>query len=382
MELCDPFRPAISDLPSEEGWHTISRLANLHGVSPFFFYRTRSLEISLPHEIKKRWLESHLLQIAREERARYQIKELAGTLGSEGVRFILLKGASAILRLYPETGLRSFYDLDIMIREESVSQFKRAMMKLGYKPSATLTSPEDEDLQRFEGHLDPLRKEDGLMIEAHVSILGRKGNYRVSLSEIWQGREKTDQGEMSVEHLGKEHFLIHMFLHWRKDLIYNGFVSIKGLVDVLYALKTWRIDWTKWMDAVRRWNVEKEIIPVVATMNHHWQAAIPLPGEAKPLGLGTLLSGAGTRGKNGYSRVPGDPIERLLLVRQLPDAASRIRYVFHLVLPPQENLRRRFNLPPTRSAVPYYLPYILVTSGRLATGLWHRFRHRGEYEIF
>lgn len=45
LELCNPFCPSLSSVPSEADWHYISRLARLHGVSPFFFYRTRSIPV-------------------------------------------------------------------------------------------------------------------------------------------------------------------------------------------------------------------------------------------------------------------------------------------------------------------------------------------------
>jgi hypothetical protein len=86
--------------------------------------------------------------------------ELKEILGSEGIPMILLKGASAMLRLYPQPGLRTFVDLDILIHVDKVSGFKKVMAKAGYKPLSTMNSPEDEYLRRFERHLDPFGKSD------------------------------------------------------------------------------------------------------------------------------------------------------------------------------------------------------------------------------
>ena len=378
LALCDPSRTSLAVSASEQEWENISSLARLHGLTPFLYYRARSLGIRLPQKIEKEWLGHYLYQIAQEKMARAQIKELKEILDPAGVPFILLKGASAMLRLYPEQGLRTFCDLDVLIPADKASVFKRIMRMKGYKPLATLTSPEDEDLQQFECHLDPLCKEDALTIEAHVSILGGKGNYSAALPEIWQEKEEININQIATNHLSKEHFLIHIFLHWIKDFSYSGLVETKGFIDALHALRTWRIDWSKFQDMARRWDVEREILPLIAAMNHYWQASIPLADEVRPLNLRTLVFGAENKEKHYHSNIPRDYIKRLLLTKDLPDTLSRIRYVLHLLFPSQENLRRRFKLHSTRSTVPYYLPYILLICRRFFVGLWYRFLYHAE----
>ena len=113
LSLCNPLCASLSAVPSEEDWNEISRLAQWHGLTPFFFYQMKSLGIPLPEELKKRWLGSFLFQMGWEQKARRQIKELKAILDPEGIPFILLKGTSAMLRLYPDPGaphlLRSGY---------------------------------------------------------------------------------------------------------------------------------------------------------------------------------------------------------------------------------------------------------------------------------
>jgi hypothetical protein len=56
LELCDPFREEIPGDISEDSWTHISELSKLHGVTPFLYYRARSLGIKLPEQIEKEWL--------------------------------------------------------------------------------------------------------------------------------------------------------------------------------------------------------------------------------------------------------------------------------------------------------------------------------------
>jgi hypothetical protein len=92
IELCNPFSTSVPNNVSNEDWHSISELSKLHGLTPFLFYRVKSLGIPLPERIMKEWLGTYLRQIAEEQKARRQIKELKEILDSEGVPMILLKG--------------------------------------------------------------------------------------------------------------------------------------------------------------------------------------------------------------------------------------------------------------------------------------------------
>jgi hypothetical protein len=373
LALCDPFREEIPGDISEDSWTHISELSKLHGVTPFLFYRVRSLGISVPEKIMKEWLGIYLYQIAEEKKAHRQIKELKEVLDSEQIPMILLKGASAMLRLYPQPGLRTFVDLDILIPSDTVSRFKQTMMTAGYKPLSARNSPEEEELQKFDSHLDPICKDGSLMIESHLSILGAKGDHLAALPEIWEEKEETNSDGIRVSHLNKEQFIVHTLLHSSRHLSYEGVTEIKWLVDLLYSIKAWRIDWSKVRDVTRKWSVENDIQPVMATLNQYWQTDIPLPGPSEPIALNTLMLGIKDREKEYYSKLPTGYIKRLWEIRRLPDITSQIRYLFHLFFPTRKNLRWRYNLSSRWSIVPYYFFHPFFTLRKFLTGLWHQF---------
>jgi hypothetical protein len=279
-----------------------------------------------------------------------------------------------MLRLYPQPGLRTFVDLDILIPADVTPCFKQVMMTAGYKPLSARNSPEDEELRKFDVHLDPLSKGGGVMIEPHLSILGAKGDHLAALSEIWEEKEETNSDGIRVSHLNKEQFIVHTLLHSSRHLSDEGFTEIKWFIDLLYTIRTWKIDWPKVRDIARKWGVEKEILPVMATLNHYWQADILLPGTSEPIALNILLLGIQDRQKKYYVNLPVSYMKRLFSFKQLPDAKSRLSYLFHLFFPTQENLRWRYGLSSKWSVVPYYFLHLFFTLRKFFTGLWHQSR--------
>jgi hypothetical protein len=168
-----------------------------------------------------------------------------------------------------------------------------------------------------------------------------------------------------------EHFIIHTILHYSRHLSDEGFAEIKWLVDLLYALKTWRVDWLKLMKIAERWGVEKDILPIIAILNQYWQALIPLPIASEPIALNILMQGVEDPQKEYYTKLPTSYIERFLKIKELPNVASQLRYALHLFFPTPGNLRWRYNLSSKWSIFPYYFLHLFFTLRKFLTGLWY-----------
>jgi len=369
LELCNPSCTSLSSSLSEDDWNSISQLSQRHGLTPYFFYRVKSLGISLPEDINKKWLGSFLYQIAEERKARQQIKELKKVLDPAGIPMILLKGTSAMMRLYPNQGLRTFCDLDILIPADKVVDFREVISKAGYKPSVVLNSPEEEEVWKFESHLAALQKGDGIPIETHLSILAREDGHENAWNKLWKDSEETEIDGVRVNHLNKEHFIIHMLLHFVKHLRTEGNLQMKSLIDVLYAINTWEIDCDILWDQAQRWRVQNEIIPVIATMNHYWHIEIPVTDEVVSLDLSKLIFSVDDQQRIILGRIPGGFISRLVKMKELSDNASRFRYFFHIFFPCRENLYWRYGFSAKRSIRAYYLQHLSVISRRFLTGI-------------
>ena len=382
LEFCNPLCASLSAAPLEEDWNEISRLAQWHGLTPFFFYRMKTLGITLPEELRRRWVGSFLFQMGQERKARVQIKELKEILDPEGIPFILLKGTSAMLRLYPDQGFRTFCDIDILIPPEEASLCKQKMAEAGYKPSVILNPPEEEEVLKFECHLPAIRKDEGLPIETHLGILGRPRNGENGLGEIWGEKEEGEMDGVKVYHLSREHYVIHMLLHFEKHLRTEGNIQIKSLVDVLRAVRTWTIDWERLWNQARRWKIQALISPVVATLNHHWQAGILDSEKGAPFDLGELIPREEELQKSAIQGVPAGFLHRLSKARELPGFGAWMRFVFRIFFPTCENLYWRYGFSEGRSILSYQLLHISTITKRffngflsLGHGVFRRFRY-------
>jgi hypothetical protein len=100
------------------------------------------------------------------------------------------------------------------------------MTMAGYKPAGSMNSSKDEEVYKFEGHLDPLQKEEGFAIEPHLSILSGRGNHLIAMPEIWKEKEEANADGIMGGHLNKEHFINHTLVHCVKHLSGSGFIKM------------------------------------------------------------------------------------------------------------------------------------------------------------
>ena len=170
-------------------------------------------------------------------------------------------------------------------------------------------------------------------------------------------------------HLSREHYVIHMLLHFEKHLRTEGNLEIKSLVDLLHAVRTWSIDWERLWNQARRWKVQEVISSVVATLNHHWQAGIPISEEVSPLDLGELIPKEEELQRSAIQRVPAGFFNRLSKARELPDVAAKMRFLFHIFFPTRENLYWRYGLSREKSMRSYYLLHLSTISKKFFSGL-------------
>ena len=129
----------------------------------------------------------------------------------------------------------------------------------------------------------------------------------------------------------------------------------------------WR--WREVWETAERWGILKEVGDVCATLNAHWGVEIPgVPAEAEALELERLAGPEEGYGALSRAAVPAAYLERVVRMRELPGWGARLRYLWRLIIPTSEGLRRRYGLPKSAFLLPWYGRYIVERAGRLMGG--------------
>lgn len=115
-------------------WPTAVELATRHGVAGLI---QRQLAA---HDLLKRvpWRERMALERWRRTREGLQdavdsqVDQMLTAMAADGVTPVVLKGAALATTLYPERGLRSMADIDLLVRPEAAPAATDALLRLGF----------------------------------------------------------------------------------------------------------------------------------------------------------------------------------------------------------------------------------------------------------
>jgi hypothetical protein len=163
--------------------------------------------------------------------------EVARTFRAARVRWLLLKGRSITLDLYPDLASRPYVDADVLVEPAGMSRAEELLEGLGYRPTPYSTR------QEFE-HDSPWRREDGSAIDLHRGFT----HIPAAASATWEALSRDTRqiqvaGEM-IDIPGKAAAALLIALHALHDAPRKG----KSLVDLERASE--KLSFDLWQGAL------------------------------------------------------------------------------------------------------------------------------------
>lgn len=333
----------------------ITALALKHGLGPALFPTLPAQVSALSPEKRSLWQRLAMVQFAKNAALFARLEELAAELTREQIPALLFKGGAAMLWAYEDRDRRDLGDFDLLIHPEHVAAVRVLMARLGYVEVTAYSSPEEEQLGIERVHLPPFIHPDRTVIEVHVNVLERRGNREVATPEIWRDSALEELAGAPLRRMSWEHFLLQTAVHYTRHLE-EDFAPLKGLADMLVVVRRFgaELDWPELWHTAERWEITLPVARICCTLQEHWGLPIPgLPTGAEPLSLTALATGSCPDLSGPTNR----SLERVAAASELPDLASRCRYLFRLAFPEPDHLRWRYRLPEDANVSAYYLRY-------------------------
>lgn len=212
-------------------WIKLVQLAQIHCVTGILGYMTMSWPIC-PDEVMKAALRSVCRQtIALFARRGALAEELSQTLSRNGIDHIVMKGY--VLRgYYPVPELRTFGDIDIVIRLEDRKKSDELLRSLGYQPEADW-----EPVFRYIKEVE--------YYEIHTEIMDvnvtDKTDYRGYFRDLWRYAE-ADGGH--CYRFRPEFHFVYLLTHLAKHVTGSG-AGVRMYLDVAAFLRHFggSLDW-------------------------------------------------------------------------------------------------------------------------------------------
>jgi hypothetical protein len=173
-------------------WPSIIEKAQAHGVLSLLYRNLRNhFSGSVPASLLEKMKNRYFLQAARNLRMTRHFHRLLDCFEENQIPVIPYKGPALAVSVYGDLSLRSFVDLDFLVREKDLPRAKSLLYSQGYKWHFSLSrSREDSFLQSDEGCLMS-HEQNGAVVEVDATIAPREFPVPLGVETFWDGTERT-----------------------------------------------------------------------------------------------------------------------------------------------------------------------------------------------
>lgn len=277
----------LSDLSglSSKKWNTLVSEASRHRIAPLMYHKIKLAEAEsiIPKDVLLKLREKYLANAYRNTVLFHQLNEFVGCLNNKGIPVILLKGAHLAEFVYKDIALRPMSDLDIMVKEEHLSEVVRVAFNAGYqffyeKKNAKEKSNENYnyDILKYYKHFQPLiHPETKCLLEIHCFISNIGTPFEIPASDLWKDAQPEALNKNAVFLLSPEDFIIHLCLHAAYDHLFD--FGLGALYDISMTIGHYgkKINWNEIQRRSSQWGTSQCLLLALYFTKKWMGAEIP-----------------------------------------------------------------------------------------------------------
>ena len=248
---------AVSRQPTTD-WNEVFEVATREHVAPLLFKRLKESDARacVPADAWKRLRRAYFTSGDRSTRLYRELGAVLRSLGSSGVRVIVLKGAFLAEAVYGDVALRPMCDNDLLVQRAELARAEAVLLDMGGVHRKQRGAETEPDRGKTK-HALPVFFRD-LVVELHWTIANPAGPVRVDAAGLWDRARPATIAGVEVLSLSPEDLLLHLCLHFCYQ---HGCVGPRGLCDIAETVHRFRgeMDWTRVAQLAREWGAARYV---------------------------------------------------------------------------------------------------------------------------
>jgi hypothetical protein len=216
LECASPSqdRTKLAGLLHSVDWARLLALAEEHGVIGLVAAGLRGLQGDLvPPEIKQTLIDRHRAQIFFSLRMTAELFRILDRFASQGIGALAVKGPVLAVQAYGDPAMRSYGDLDLLVRQRDIRRATELMIAAGYAPAVSLNSI---DTGRIPGQYFFSHPHSNLLVELHNDFTLRYFPRRLPLEDFLARQIRVPLDGREAPALAVEDELVLICIHGAK----------------------------------------------------------------------------------------------------------------------------------------------------------------------
>lgn len=220
-------------------WDATAALALRLGVGPLVQRTIKRARLEVPDATRKRLLGAHAVNAIRNDAIMAEVLRLTTALDEAGIPSVPLKGASLMATLYPDVGLRTLADIDLLVPRASARLAGRILVGAGYTHCDTGLLLERSELFHHHVTFTLAARLGSFHVELHhrliTSFLSRDDS-----DAVLARAPRVAYGTGRVRRLAPEDEVLYCCSHLAKHVAEP---HLKWLVDLAELVRREPLDW-------------------------------------------------------------------------------------------------------------------------------------------
>jgi len=226
-------------------WQSLVALARVQGVLPILYYRLKEKKMRdiVPAEIWPQITRKYRRTTLRNMKLLRELHCIIKALDEAGIPVVALKGAYLSSIVYPDVGLRSMSDLDLLIPIGDILQAAAIVEAQGYQFPREVNSHDVEFLHLH--HLPQMVKKGGLRVEIHGRLTKPDELWDCDPQTWWQEAQTAKINGLTVKVLSPVDLVLHLCIHISYHHRFS--IGLKHYYDLVVLLQFMGadLDWDK-----------------------------------------------------------------------------------------------------------------------------------------
>ncbi len=248
LECASPTRyhQRLAGLLRPAHWARLLVLAEEHGVAGHLAASLRDLEENLvPLEIRQTLVDRQRAHVFLTLRLTAELFPLLERFTSDGIGALVVKGPVLAVRAYGDPAMRSYGDLDLLVRQQEIRRATELMIAAGYAAAVPLSAI---DAGKIPGQYLFSKPDSKLIVELHNDRTLRYFPRRLPLEEFFARQTRVPLDAREAPALSVEDELVLICVHGAKHL----WERLMWIADIaaLVSRQT-GIDWLRVADSAK-----------------------------------------------------------------------------------------------------------------------------------
>jgi len=222
-------------------WDKIIDISTRHEALPLVYHNLSRLGFQniIPEEVFLTMKKYYYANLSKNLFFEKEMLDIFAMANQDNIGVIPFKGFSLIHTVYNNPGLRPMVDVDILVKENDLTNIKSILNKSGYEDNSEKARCNE---QQFEiVFTKKIASNHYTIIEVHHELSPARP-HKLNLPYLWQRARKETVDGYEIQHLSPEDTLLSLALHLRR---HTRRLTLKFIIDIAELLNKHNVvmDW-------------------------------------------------------------------------------------------------------------------------------------------